>query len=131
MNKLSLSIRTGRIAIFIVFFWFGLIKLFDLSPANELVEDLLSKTLPFIGFSEFIIFLGLWEALIGILFLFKKTTKFAFILMLVQMFTTFGPLIFLPEATWQSFMVPTLVGQYIIKNLVLVALGYIIFLQNE
>jgi len=36
--------------------------------------------------------------------------------------TTFMPLFFVPDATWQSFMTPTLEGQYIIKNLVLIAL---------
>ena len=52
--------------------------------------------------------------------------------MIVQMFTTFGPLVFLPSATWQRFLfVPTLEGQYIIKNVVLLALGYMIFVLNS
>jgi hypothetical protein len=37
------------------------------------------------------------------------------------MFTTFGPLVLLTEETWQSFLVPTLEGQYIIKNLVIIS----------
>ena len=40
----------------------------------------------------------------------------------------FGPLIFLPEVTWQKFlMFPTLEGQYILKNVALLALGYIVY----
>ncbi|MCC7197825.1 hypothetical protein IT413_06580 [Candidatus Peregrinibacteria bacterium] len=30
------------------------------------------------------------------------------------------PLILLPQITWQGFMTPTLEGQYIIKNLVII-----------
>ncbi|MEP7127332.1 MAG: hypothetical protein ABI729_00635, partial [Chitinophagales bacterium] len=40
-----------------------------------------------------------------------------------HMITTFGPLILLPEYTWKAFLVPTLAGHYIIKNLILIALG--------
>jgi hypothetical protein len=33
------------------------------------------------------------------------------------------PLFFLPEVSWQSAFVPTLTGQYIIKNVVIIALA--------
>ncbi len=116
----------------IVFFWFGFLKIIDLSPANGLVAALLNKTLPFMSAPSFIIFLGVWEALIGLLFLFPKLTKPALILLIIQMFTTFGPLLFMTESTWQTFpFVPTLEGQYIIKNLVLVALGYLIYVLHQ
>lgn len=122
----------GRIAMAIVFFWFGILKILDVSPAAGLVHDLLQMTLPFIPYSFFIIFLGVWEALIGVLFLFPRITKFTLWLMGVQMFTTFGPLLFLPRATWSTFLlVPTLEGQYIIKNLVIIAMGYAIFVLHK
>lgn len=119
----------ARISMFAVFFWFGFLKVIGVSPAHDLVIDLLDKTLPFIPDNPFVIFLGVWEALVGVLFLFKKTTKWAFYLLVVQMFTTFGPLVFLLETSWQTnFLVPTLVGQYILKNLILLALGWLIYL---
>jgi uncharacterized membrane protein YphA (DoxX/SURF4 family) len=130
--KLSQVTQFARIAMAIVFFWFGILKVIGVSPANGLVEALLDKTLPFIPFEGFIIFLGIWEALIGLLFLFPKLTKWAFILLVVQMFTTFGPLLFLPEASWQKFLlVPTLEGQYILKNVVLIALGSMIYTLHK
>jgi uncharacterized membrane protein YkgB len=43
------------------------------------------------------------------------------------MITTLLPLIFLPEASWSGFLVPTLTGQYIIKNIVIVALAAAMF----
>jgi hypothetical protein len=37
------------------------------------------------------------------------------------MITTFMPLFLLTEETWSGFLIPTLEGQYIIKNLVVIA----------
>ncbi len=130
--NLSKTIWIGRISLAIVFIWFGTLKIIGLSPANELVQTLLESTLPFIPFSKFIIFLGIWEALIGLLFLFPKITKIAFYLFILQMITTFGPLLIIPETVWQQFLlVPNIVGQYILKNISLIALGLIIHTQYQ
>jgi uncharacterized membrane protein YkgB len=48
----------SRISIFIIFFYFGLLKVLNLSPASPLVEALLNKTLPFIPFDFFLKFFG-------------------------------------------------------------------------
>ena len=113
----------ARISLFIIFFWFGYLKIIDISPANPLVQALLNKTLPFIGFSQFIVLLGIWEMVIGIAFLIPKAERFTILLLIPHMITTFLPLIFLTDITWQSFLIPTLEGQYIIKNLVIIALA--------
>ncbi len=42
-------------------------------------------------------------------------------LLALHMITTFMPLFLLPSITWAGFFVPTLEGQYIIKNLVIIA----------
>jgi uncharacterized membrane protein YkgB len=120
----------SRISLFIVFFWFGIIKILSLSPAENLVKELYSVTianLHILSLDHFVIFLGIIEVMIGILWLIPKLTKFSLIIFLLQMFTTFGPLIFLPAISWQSFLIPTLVGQYIIKNIVLVMLAFNIY----
>jgi len=111
-----------RIALFIVYFWFGILKILDTSPANPLVMQLQEKTLPFLTFKQFIILFSLYEMLIGILFLFKKFDRVTIILFILHMLTAFMPLIFLPQVVWQGWFVPTLEGQYIIKNLALIAL---------
>lgn len=125
----EITLPFSRIAIFVIFFWFGFLKIIDSSPANPLVEKLLNTTLPFIGFSEFIIFLGVWEIVIGIVFLIPKLERIAIALLVPHMITTFLPLIFLPSVTWTAFLVPTLEGQYIIKNLVIIALAINIISQ--
>ncbi len=113
----------SRVALFIVFFWFGVLKLFDASPANPLVQNLLEKTLPFISFDSFIIFFGCFEMLIGILFLIKGAERIAIPLLAAHMVTTTMPLVLLPAVTWSGFLIPTLEGQYIIKNIVIIALA--------
>lgn len=115
------SMPMARFGLFVVFFWFGMLKVLDLSPAGPLVENLFNRTLPIIEFSTFIVLFGLFEALIGVLFLIKGMERVVMPLLAIHMATTFMPLFLLPEATWAGFMVPTLEGQYIIKNLVIIA----------
>ncbi|MDQ5883158.1 MAG: hypothetical protein QG654_70 [Patescibacteria group bacterium] len=112
---------SARIGLFIVFFWFGFLKVVGLSPASGVVQRLFENTIPFMEFSTFLVLFGLFECLIGILFLIKGMERVVIPLLLIHMITTFGPLVYLPEETWQKFMVPTLEGQYIIKNVVLIA----------
>lgn len=64
------------------------------------------------------------------MWLIPKLTKVAFIIFAIQMFTTFLPLLFLPKDTWQNTMVLTLTGQYIIKNVVLIASALTIYKAN-
>ncbi len=111
-----------RLSLFIIYFWFGFLKLIDVSPANPLVEALQHKTLPFLTFHQFIYAFAIFEMLIGILFLFKKFDRLTIILFAAHMVTTIMPLIFLPQMDWQSPFVPTLEGQYIIKNLALISM---------
>ena len=112
---------TARFGLFVVFFWFGFLKVLGLSPASGVVARLFEQTIPFMSFDVFLILFGLFECLIGILFLFKGAERVVIPLLFIHMITTFGPLVFLTEETWSGFMVPTLEGQYIIKNLVIIA----------
>ncbi len=129
----KITFLLAHVALFTVFFWFGAIKLTGLSPANDLVRELLIQ-IPIMKmwpFESFIIVLGLVEMLLAVLFLFKKTTKLAIIILIPHMFTTMLPLLLLPTLTWQSFLIPTLAGQYIIKNIVIVALALSVVLENK
>ena len=68
--------------------------------------------------------LALVLALIGLTFLFRRTLRVAIALLALQMVGTFMPLVMLPEITFQPGRVPyapTLEGQYIIKNLLIIA----------
>lgn len=121
----------SRVSFFIVYFWFGILKIFDTSPANPLVAALQAKTLPFLTFQQFIIFFALFEMLIGILFLIPRFTRFVYVIFILHMGTTLMPLFLLPEYSWQGFLIPTLEGQYMIKNLVLIALASSILVSTH
>ncbi len=120
------SMPMARFAIFMVYFWFGLLKVLSLSPASPLVASLLERTLPFITFEHFIIFFGILEMLIGSIFLIRGWERLAIFLLGLHLVTTIMPLFLVQAATWQGFMVPTLEGQYIIKNVLIIALAMVI-----
>ncbi|MBI2551244.1 hypothetical protein HYV73_02755 [Candidatus Uhrbacteria bacterium] len=113
----------ARLSLAIVYAWFGSLKVLSLSPASPLVLALLAKTLPFLPPGSFLIWFGLFEVLIGMLFLFPTLIRPTIGLMVLHMGMTVLPLLLLPSIAWDSFMVPTLEGQYMLKNLVLIALA--------
>ncbi len=127
----KISLPLARTGIFVVFFWFGILKVVGQSPASELVEHLFSRTVPFMSFHTFMILFGLFEALIGILFLIKGAERLSIALLAIHMVTTFLPLVMLRQETWSGFFVPTLEGQYIIKNLLIISAAVVIAAQLE
>ena len=118
----EVSVPVARVGLFVIFFWFGIIKLLGLSPASGLIEQLYYQTTPVaLDFQVFYAGFALLECIIGILFLLRGMERVALILLFAHMITTFLPLFLMPQVTWQSLFVPTLEGQYIIKNLVIIA----------
>lgn len=116
-------IPVARFALFLIFFWFGILKVFGLSPAGPVAEALTAQTVGMQYFNELFLVLSLLECLIGVLFLIPKTTRVVVPLLLGHMVLVCSPLILLPDLVWQQPFVPTLEGQYIIKNVALVALA--------
>ena len=116
-----------RISLFIIFFWFGLLKPLGLSAAEQLVLDTV-YWMPLFSAHTWLSIIGWWEVIIGLCFLFEKTTKVALLLLLLQMTGTFMPLVILPDITFQNsnFFTPTLEGQYILKNILIIAAALII-----
>jgi uncharacterized membrane protein YphA (DoxX/SURF4 family) len=114
---------TARISLAIIFIWFGLLKVLGLSPASGLVHALFDNTIGFMSFSVFYVLFAWFEVLIGVLFLIPRATRVVIPLLAIHMITTFMPLVFLPGETWNGFLVLTLPGQYIVKNLVIIAVA--------
>lgn len=113
----------ARFSVFLVFFWFGLLKLTGASPASPLATALTEKTVGLQYFDLLFAVLALLECLVGILFLFPKMTRVVIPLLLFHMAIVCSPLVLVPALTWQSFLTPTLEGQYIIKNAVVIAVA--------
>ena len=108
-----------RVALGIVFFWFGALKIIPgLSPA----EDLVRKTIYFIDPSLFLPILALWEMVIGIGLMTGLFMRLTLLLLFLQMPGTALPLLILPEVCYTVFPFGlTLEGQYIVKNLALIS----------
>jgi uncharacterized membrane protein YkgB len=91
----------SRLALFTVYFWFGLLKVIGYSPAGPLVGELLDKTLPFLTPDQFIFYFGLLEMFIGILFLIPQLSRLVIAILVLHLITTAGPLFLLPQIAWQ------------------------------
>ncbi len=112
------SVNMMRVALAIVYIWFGALKIFGMSPAGELVE----KTVYWFRPEIFVPILGICEVIIGLGLLFKKLIPVTIVLLLLHMIVTFFPVFIVQTACFSAFpFQPTLVGQYIIKNVVLIS----------
>ncbi|MCT7569169.1 DoxX family membrane protein [Aliarcobacter butzleri] len=127
------TIKLMRLSLGIIFVWYGMLKFFPtLSPA----EDLAIKTIDIMFFhlidgSLSIKLLAILEVAIGIGFLSGNYTKLVTIIFLGHMLCTFAPLFILPELSFTHAPYAfTLVGQYIVKNIVFILVGVMIY-QNE
>lgn len=119
MNYLSLTI--SRLSLFFVYFYFGLLKL--LGHHNLIADAAITSFTPFMPLEISSRLLGLGEMAIGLLFLIPKLDRYSKFIFAAHIVVTSLPLLLLPSLTWESPLVPTLAGQYIIKNIVLIALG--------
>ncbi len=118
-----------RIGLGVVFFWFGVIKLVPgLSPAQDLAARTISMlTFGWVPPAVSVPTLAIWECLIGLGLITGKFMRVTIFLLLAQMLGTLTPLVLFPAETWTVFPIaPTLEGQYIIKNIVLVSAALVI-----
>lgn len=123
------AITMLRVSIGIVFLWFGVLKFFPgMSPA----QDLAARTIQALSFGRMtpdvsVPFLATFETLIGLGLLSGRFLRPTLLLLLLQMAGTVTPLALFPKETFTLFpFAPTLEGQYIIKNIVLVSAAILI-----
>jgi hypothetical protein len=91
------------------------------------VADLVAETDYWFSPDWFVPFLGFWETLIGLGFLFCKALRFVLLLFFLQMAGIFPALIFHPELSFQKdnpFHL-TVLEKFVIKNLGLIAAGMV------
>lgn len=127
--------RLVVISLGIVYLWFGTLKFFPgLSPAETLAKETIHKlTFGLIPDDLSFLLLAIWEVAIGVLLLLDKRLKLVVGLAMIHIIFTFSPLILLPSLSFneEHMYSLTLVGQYIIKNVVLFTALLIIFPQDE
>ena len=118
-----------RVSLGLVFFWFGILKFFPgLSAAQTLATNTIDRlTFGMVPTEVAIPLLATWECLIGLGLITGVWMRATLFLLFAQMVGTVTPLLFFPgEAFTRIPYAPTLEGQYIIKNIVLVSAGIVI-----
>lgn len=118
-----------RLSVGIIFLWYGFLKFFpDVSSA----ESIATRTIEMLSFGiisgkSAMIILATWETLIGLGLISGYFLRETLLLLFMQMAGTLTPLFLFPAETFTIFpWVPTLEGQYIFKNLVIIAAGIVI-----
>ena len=123
-NMSTYGILLLRYSVGILFVWFGILKPFGISPAQELVANTVYWFDNRMGFVKF---LGCWEVVIGLTMCYKPLIQVSIFLLFIQMPGTFLPLVLLPEVCFNNFPFGlTLEGQYILKNLIIISSALVI-----
>ena len=123
------GIKLLRISLGVVFLWFGVLKFFPgLSPATTLAGRTIEAiTFGTVGAGAGVMILAAWETLIGLGLVTGFAMRATLALLFVQMLGTLTPIFFFPsEVFTRAPYAPTLEGQYIIKNLVLISAATVV-----
>ena len=118
------------ISIGIIYLWFGVLKFFlGLSPAEQVAGQTIHMlTFGLLPDRVAITTLAIWECSIGVLLISRRWMKYVLILLFVHMVLTFTPFIFFPEQTFMHLPYDfTLLGQYIMKNIVIISSGRVLW----
>jgi uncharacterized membrane protein YkgB len=124
------AIDIMSISIGVIYFWFGILKFFHgYSPAEQIAIATIDKlTFHLIPGYISLFALALWECAIGCLFVLRRYMKLSLLMLFVHLFFTFTPLIFFPTQIFTpSAYAFTLLGQYIMKNIVIIACGAVMW----
>lgn len=123
------GVRLLRVSLGIVFLWFGVLKFFPgLSPAQTLATDTIHiLTFGLVPARMALLALATWECLIGVGLISGIYLRATLFLLWLQMMGTITPLFIFPALCFTRVpYAPTLEGQYIIKNIVLISAGIVI-----
>lgn len=118
-----------RMSLGIVFLWFGALKFFPgLSPAEGLAARTIAQmTFGLLPSQTALFLLALWESVIGLGLILSLYPRLTLLLLWAQMLGTITPIFFFPQEVFIAFpYAPSLEGQYIFKNLVLISAGLVI-----
>jgi uncharacterized membrane protein YkgB len=113
-----------RISLGVVFLWFGLLKIFEVSPVSELV----AKTIYWFDPGVVVPALGTVEVFVGACLLAGRLMRVALPLLVGQMAGTFLVLVLLPDVAFRGGnpLLLTVEGEFVVKNLVLLSAGLVV-----
>lgn len=115
------GVRILRLALGVVFIWFGALKVIGRSP----VADLVAETVYWVSPGWFVPLLGWWEFAVGLGLLLGIALRLTLLLFWLQLAGTFLVLVLRPDLAFQAGnpLLLTVPGEFVVKNLVLIAAG--------
>ena len=118
------SLLVLRLALGVIFVWFGALKVAGISPATDLVAG----TVYLVDPAWFVPFLGAVEVLIGLGLIANRVMRLVLLLFGGLMAGTLLVLVLLPEVAFQGGnpLMLTVEGSYVVKNIVLLASGLVV-----
>jgi len=119
-----------RVSIGIIYLWFGVLKFFfGLSPAEQVASQTIHQlTFGLLPDNIAIQALALWECSLGVLLISCKYMRVVLIMMFIHMGFTFTPFLFFPHQTFMRLPYDfTLLGQYIMKNIIIISSGIVLW----
>lgn len=121
------SIALLRIALGIIYFWFGALKLAGYNP----VYDIVYASFPFLAVGIGNLFLGGLETALGLLLIANKFAKTTHAILLLHLLGTFGVFVTAPQIMFDpGFPFLTLAGEFVVKNLSLAMSGVVVILYH-
>ena len=112
-----------RILLGTLFFWFGLLKITDHTSASSLI----AKSVYWFEPQIVVPFLGYWEITMGIALLYRQLLRLAILLFIIRLPGTFLALYYhYNECFSGSIFLPTIQGQYLLKEIALVGAALVI-----
>lgn len=120
------GVKTLRICVGIVYFWFGALKFAPDASIDTYVpaDTIRALSLGLLDNGQATIVLAVWECFIGYCLIAAVLIRPALILLFAHLAVMFMPALIWPHQVWQEGKFPyglTLKGQYIVKNLVFIA----------
>ena len=121
------SVAFLRIALGVIFFWFGALKLSGVNPVYEIVR----ASFPFFADGVGNLILGGLETIIGIALIFNVLPKTTHAILILHLIGTFTVFITAPEIMFNpGFPFLTLAGEFVVKNLSLAMSGLVVILYH-
>lgn len=117
------GVPTLRIALGIVFIWFGLLKVVDATPVADLVADIV----PVVSDRTAVLVIGIVEVVVGLGLITGIAIRFTLGLFFLQMLGTFLVLVLRPGLSFDGNPLRlTVIGEFVVKNLVLLTAGLVV-----
>lgn len=120
----SAGVVALRVSIGLVFVWFGLLKVLDVSP----VSDLVGRTVYWFDPDFVVPALGMFEIIVGTMLVLNRFLRTVLALFAAQMLGTFLVFVVVPDIAFRNNnpLMLTVEGEFVIKNLVLLTAGMVV-----